>query len=58
MDYALSKVSMLAILLSWTPRDVVEVVITGVLITVLMGIMAAVPFIAEHYVDDREPPLR
>lgn len=48
---------MLAIVLNWTPREFVEVAITAVLITVVMGIMAAIPFIAEYYVDDRrEPP--
>ena len=48
---------MLPIVLSWAARDVLEVVITGVLITVVMAIMAAVPFIAEYYIDDkRETP--
>ncbi len=47
---------MLAILLSWTAGDVLEVAITGVLITVVLGIMAAVPFIAEYYIDDRRDP--
>lgn len=47
---------MLAILLSWTARDVLEVAITGVLITVAMAIMAAAPFIAEYYIDDRRAP--
>jgi len=51
------KASMLPIVLSWAARDVLEVVITGVLITVVMAIMAAVPFIAEYYIDDkRETP--
>lgn len=49
---------MLAILLSWTMGDVLEVAITGALITVVMGIMAAVPFIAEYYIDDRREPPR
>jgi len=54
--YALSEACMLAILLSWTARDVLEVAITGVLITVVMAIMAAAPFIAEYYIDDRRAP--
>lgn len=50
------RAPMLAILLSWTARDLLEVAITGVLITVVMGIMAAVPFIAQYYIDDRRKP--
>ena len=44
---------MLAILLTWTARDLLEVAITGVLIAVVMAIFAAAPFIAEYYIDDR-----
>ena len=47
---------MLAIYLTWTARDVVEVVLTMVMITVAFGIFAAIPFIAEHFVDDRRDP--
>lgn len=48
---------MLAILLTYTARDILEVAITGVLITLVMAVIAAVPFIAEYYIDDcREPP--
>jgi hypothetical protein len=48
---------MLAILLSWTARDLLEVAITAVLATVVMALFAAIPFIAERYIDDRrEPP--
>lgn len=48
---------MLAILLTWAARDLLEVAMTGVLSTVVMAVFAAVPFIAEYYIDDRrEPP--
>ena len=42
-----------AIFLTWAARDLLEAAITGVLITVVMAIFAAVPFLAEHYIDDR-----
>jgi hypothetical protein len=44
---------MLAIYLTWTLGDISEVALTMVLITVVMGIFAAIPFIAERYLDDR-----
>jgi uncharacterized membrane protein len=44
---------MLAIYLTWTLRDIVEVAVTMAAITVVMGMFAAVPFIAERYLDDR-----
>jgi hypothetical protein len=47
---------MLAIYLTWTARDVLEVVLTMVVITAALGIFAAIPFIAEHFVDDRRDP--
>ena len=49
---------MLAILLTWSTRDILEVAITSVLIVVVMAIMAAVPFIAEYYIDDRRDQLQ
>jgi hypothetical protein len=42
--------------LTWTARDIIEVVIATVLMLLVMGAMAAIPFIAEYYVDDRRPP--
>jgi biopolymer transport protein ExbB/TolQ len=47
---------MLAIYLTWTVGDVSEVALTMALIAVVMGIFAAIPFIAEHYLDDRREP--
>jgi hypothetical protein len=44
---------MLAIYLTWTLGDISEVAVTMALIVVLMGCFAAIPFIAEHYIDDR-----
>lgn len=44
---------MLPLVLNWTAREVLEVVVTGVLIVVVMAVIAAVPFIAEYYIDDR-----
>jgi hypothetical protein len=44
---------MRSILLTWTLRDISEVALTMALITVVMGIFAAVPFIVERYLDDR-----
>ena len=43
---------MFPIYLTWTLGDIVEVAVTMALITVVMGILAAVPFIAERYLDD------
>jgi hypothetical protein len=42
-----------AIYLTWTLGDITEVAVTMVLIAVVMAIIAAIPFIAEYYVDDR-----
>jgi F0F1-type ATP synthase assembly protein I len=47
---------LLAIYLTWTAGDILEVVLTMIMITVACGIFAAVPFIAEHFVDDRGNP--
>ncbi len=47
---------MFPIYLTWTLGDIVEVAVTMALITVVMGIFAAVPFIAERYVDDHREP--
>ena len=44
---------MLAIFLTWTLGDIVEVAVTMAMIACVMGILAAVPFIAERYLDDR-----
>ncbi len=44
---------MLAIYLTWTLRDIAEVAVTMALITAVLGIFAAVPFIVERYLDDR-----
>jgi hypothetical protein len=44
---------MFPIYLTWALRDIVEVAVTTALITVVMGIFAAVPFIVERYLDDR-----
>ena len=43
---------MFTIYLTWTLGDIVEVAVTMALITVVLGIFAAVPFIAERYLDD------
>ena len=48
---------MLLIYLTWTLGDIGEVVLTMVLITIVMGIFAAIPFIAERYLDDRREAL-
>ncbi len=48
---------MFHIYLTWTLGDIVEVLVTMALITIVMGIFAAVPFIAERYLDDRRKPL-
>jgi hypothetical protein len=42
-----------AIYLTWTLGDISEVALTMVLIAALLGIFAAIPFIAERYLDDR-----
>jgi F0F1-type ATP synthase assembly protein I len=47
---------MLAIYLTWTASDILEVVLTMVMITVAFGIFAAIPFIAERFLDDRHDP--
>jgi hypothetical protein len=44
---------MLAIYLTWTSSDIIEVAVTMVLIAVVMACFAAIPFIAEYYIDDR-----
>jgi hypothetical protein len=44
---------MLPMYLTWTFRDISEVVLTIALIVVLMGAFAVVPFIAQYYIDDR-----
>jgi hypothetical protein len=44
---------MLAIYLTWTLSDISEVALTMILITAVLGIFAAIPFIAERYLDDR-----
>ena len=48
---------MVAIYLTWTLGDISEVALTMVLITAVMGIFAAIPFIAERCLDDRREPL-
>jgi hypothetical protein len=47
---------LLAIYLTWTTGDILEVALTMVLITVVLGFLAAIPFIAEHFVDERRDP--
>jgi hypothetical protein len=44
---------MLAILLTWSQKDIAEVAVTFGLCVVVMGLMAVVPFIAEYFVDDQ-----
>ena len=44
---------MLSIYLTWTFRDIFEVGLTMVLIAVVMACFAAIPFVAEYYIDDR-----
>ncbi len=44
---------MLAIYLTWSSGDIIEVTVTAVLILALMGAFVAIPFLAEHYIDDR-----
>lgn len=40
-------------LLTSTPGEVIEVVVTFALIVLAMAVMVAIPFAAEYYVDDR-----
>jgi hypothetical protein len=48
---------MFVIILAWAARDLIEVFVTGVLVTLLMVAFGAVPFLVEYYIDDRrEPP--
>lgn len=44
---------MLAILLTWSQGDIIEMALSFVLIALVMAITAAIPFIAERYIDDR-----
>jgi|PersoiStandDraft_1058852.scaffolds.fasta_scaffold111079_1 hypothetical protein len=48
---------MLVIYLAWTLGNISEVAVTMVLIAAVLGIFAAIPFIAERYLDDRRAPL-
>jgi hypothetical protein len=43
-------------LLTSTPGEVIEVMVTFGLIVVVMAVMLAIPFAVEYYVDDRREP--
>lgn len=39
-------------LLTWSVGDVLEVAVTAGLIVVVMGVMAAIPFAVQFYIED------
>ncbi|MEO8457492.1 MAG: hypothetical protein ABI559_06745 [Chloroflexota bacterium] len=44
---------MLTIFLTWSQKDIIEVAVTFGLCVVVMGIMAAIPFLTEYFVDEQ-----
>jgi len=40
-------------LLSWTLGEILEVAVTSGLIVIAMGVMVAIPFAVQFYIEDR-----
>lgn len=44
---------MLTVVLALVARDLIEIVVTGVFVTLVMAAFGAIPFVVEYYIDDR-----